>query len=97
MKKLRRSKDRKKSAIEKKLEKDSWHFCRKQQDESVDSIRQESQSYIAEENKDADESVDSVRQESQLYIAEDNKDADGSVNSVRQREPIICTHTWSKG
>jgi hypothetical protein len=36
-------------------------FCRKQQDETVDSIRQESQLYIAEENKDADESVDSVR------------------------------------
>ena len=36
-------------------------FCRRQQDESVDSIRQESQLYIAEENKDADESVDSVR------------------------------------
>jgi hypothetical protein len=36
-------------------------FCRKQQDGSVDSIRQESQLYIAEENKDADESVDSVR------------------------------------
>jgi hypothetical protein len=36
-------------------------FCRRQQDESVDSVRQESQLYIAEENKDADESVDSVR------------------------------------
>ena len=68
-------------------------FCRRQQDESVDSIRQESQLYIAEENKDADESVDSVRQESQLYIAEDNKDVDGSMDSIRWREPIICTLT----
>jgi hypothetical protein len=63
-------------------------FCRKQQDG-----RQESQLYIAEDNKDADGSVDSVRQESQLYIAEDNKDADGSMDSVRRREPIICTYT----
>jgi hypothetical protein len=36
-------------------------FCRKQQDGSMDSVRQESQLYIAEENKDADGSVDSVR------------------------------------
>ena len=36
-------------------------FCRRQQDGSVDSVRQESQLYIAEDNKDADESVDSVR------------------------------------
>ena len=63
-------------------------FCRKQQDRSMDSVRQESQLYIAEDNKDADGSV-----ESQLYIAEDNKDADGSMDSVRWREPIIYTHT----
>jgi hypothetical protein len=37
-------------------------FCRRQQDESMDSIRQESQLYIAEDNKDANGSVDSVRQ-----------------------------------
>jgi hypothetical protein len=37
-------------------------FCRRQQDESVDSVRQESQLYIAEDNKDADGSMDSVRQ-----------------------------------
>jgi hypothetical protein len=36
-------------------------FCRRQQDESVDSVRQESQLYIAEDNKDADGSMDSVR------------------------------------
>jgi hypothetical protein len=36
-------------------------FCRRQQDESMDSVRQESQLYIAEDNKDADGSVDSVR------------------------------------
>jgi hypothetical protein len=37
-------------------------FCRRQQDESVDFVRQESQLYIAENNKDADGSVDSIRQ-----------------------------------
>ena len=37
-------------------------FCRRQQDRSVDSVRQESQLYIVEENKDVDGSVDSVRQ-----------------------------------
>jgi hypothetical protein len=36
-------------------------FCRRQQDESVDSVRQESQLYIAEDNKDVNGSVDSVR------------------------------------
>jgi hypothetical protein len=68
-------------------------FCRKQEDGSMDSIRQERQLYIVEENTDADESMDSVKQESQLYIAEDNKDADGSMDSIRRRELIICTLT----
>jgi hypothetical protein len=36
-------------------------FCRRQQDGSVDSVRQESQLYIAKNNKDADGSVESVR------------------------------------
>jgi hypothetical protein len=36
-------------------------FCRRQQDGSVDSVRQESQLYIVEDNKDEDGSVDSVR------------------------------------
>jgi hypothetical protein len=36
-------------------------FCRRQQDESMDSVRQESQLYIAEDNKDANGSMDSVR------------------------------------
>jgi hypothetical protein len=36
-------------------------FCRRQQDGSVDSVRQERQLYIAEDNKDVDGSVDSVR------------------------------------
>jgi hypothetical protein len=36
-------------------------FCRKQQDRSIDSVRQESQLYITEDNKDADGSVDFVR------------------------------------
>ena len=35
-------------------------FCRRQQDGSVDFVRQESQLYIEEDNKDADGSVDSV-------------------------------------
>jgi hypothetical protein len=37
-------------------------FCRRQQDGSMDSVRQESQLYIAGDNKDVDGSVDSVRQ-----------------------------------
>jgi hypothetical protein len=61
MKKLSRSKDKKKSSIERKLKKRLMMFCRRQQDGSVDSVRQESQLYIAEDNKDADGSVDSVR------------------------------------
>jgi hypothetical protein len=64
-------------------------FCRKQQDRSMDSVRQESQLYIAEDNKDADGSVDFVRQESQLYIAEDNKDADGSMDSGSRLYALI--------
>jgi hypothetical protein len=36
-------------------------FCRRQQDVSVDFVRQESQLYIAEDNEDADESMDSIR------------------------------------
>jgi hypothetical protein len=36
-------------------------FCIRQQDESMDSVRQESQLYISQDNKDADESVDSIR------------------------------------
>jgi hypothetical protein len=36
-------------------------FCRRQQDESVNSVRQERKLYIEEDNKDADGSVDSVR------------------------------------
>jgi hypothetical protein len=36
-------------------------FRRRQQDGSVDSVKQKSQLYIAEDNKDADGSVDSVR------------------------------------
>jgi hypothetical protein len=37
-------------------------FFRRQQDRSVDSVGQESQLYISEDNKDADGSMDSVRQ-----------------------------------
>jgi hypothetical protein len=36
-------------------------FCRRQQVKSMDYVRQESQLYIAEDNKDADGSVESVR------------------------------------
>jgi beta-xylosidase len=35
-------------------------FCRRQQDGSVDSVKQENQSYIAEDNKDTNESMDSI-------------------------------------
>jgi hypothetical protein len=35
-------------------------FCKRQQDGSMDSVRQESQLYIVEDNKDAGGSVDSV-------------------------------------
>jgi hypothetical protein len=61
MKKLRRSKDRKKSTNREEIGKRLMTFCRRQQDGSMDSVRQESQLYIAEDNKDADGSVDSVR------------------------------------
>jgi hypothetical protein len=37
-------------------------FCTRQQDGSVDSVRQESQLYITEDNKDANGSMDSIRQ-----------------------------------
>jgi hypothetical protein len=56
MKRLRRSKDRKKSAIERKFGKGLMTYCRK-----TTRRKQESQLYIAEDNKDADGSVDSVR------------------------------------
>jgi hypothetical protein len=36
-------------------------FCRRQQDKSMEYVIQESQLYIAEDNKDEDGSVDSVR------------------------------------
>ena len=60
-------------------------FCRRQQDKIMDSVRQESQLYIVEDNKVADGSVDS--------IVEDNKDGDRSMDSVRRREQIIYTLT----
>ena len=37
-------------------------FCRRQQDGSMDSVKQENQSYIVEDNKDADGSMDSIKQ-----------------------------------
>ena len=60
MKKLRRSKDRKKSAIKKKLEKGLWRFVEDDKMEALTLLDKESQLYIAEDNKDADGSVDSV-------------------------------------
>jgi hypothetical protein len=36
-------------------------FCRRQQDGSMDSVRQERKLYIVEDNKDEDGSVDFVR------------------------------------
>ena len=59
-------------------------FCRRQQDESVDSIRQESQLYIAEDNKDADGSVDS---EGADYIFPKEKHA--LIHGARIRRELI--------
>jgi hypothetical protein len=45
-------------------------FCRRQQDGSVDSVRQESQLYnIAEDNKDVDGSVEFVRRRETIIYA----------------------------
>jgi hypothetical protein len=46
MKKLRRSKDRKKSTNQEEIGKRLMMFCRRQQDGSVDSVRQDIQLYI---------------------------------------------------
>ena len=56
MKRLRRSKDRKKSTIKKKLEKDLRHFVEDNKTEAWTLL------YIAEDNKDVDGSMESVRQ-----------------------------------
>jgi hypothetical protein len=45
-------------------------FCRRQQDGSMDSVRQESQLYIAEDNKDADGIVDSVRRREMIICTD---------------------------
>ena len=36
-------------------------FCRRQQDESMEFVKQESQLYITEDNKDENGIVDSIR------------------------------------
>jgi beta-xylosidase len=41
-------------------------FYRRQQDGSVDFVRQESLLYIVEDNKDEDESMDSVKRREQI-------------------------------
>ena len=60
MKRLRRSKRQKEVSNREEIGKRLMTFCRRQQDGSVDSVKQENQSYIAEDNKDADGSVDSI-------------------------------------
>jgi hypothetical protein len=61
MKRLRRSKDKKKPTIKRKLEKDSWCFVEDNKMEAWTLLDKESQLYIVEDNKDADIRVDSVR------------------------------------
>ena len=61
MKKLSRSKDRKKSNNQEEIRKRLMIFCRRQQDGSMDSVRQKIQLYIAEDNKDANGSIDFIR------------------------------------
>jgi hypothetical protein len=61
MKRLNRSKRQKEVSNREEIGKRLMTFCKRQQDGSVDSVRQESQLYIAEDNKDADGSMDSVR------------------------------------
>jgi hypothetical protein len=62
MKRLRRSKDRKKSTIKRKLEKDLWCFAEDNKMEAWTLLDGGSRLYIAEYNKDANGSVDFVRQ-----------------------------------
>ena len=62
MKRLRRSKDRKKPAIKRKLEKDLWRFAEDNKTKAWTLLDGRSRLYIAEDNKDANRSVDSVRQ-----------------------------------
>ena len=57
---LEEAKAEKKSTNQEEIGKRLMIFCRRQQDGSVDSVRQESQLYIAEDNKDADGSVESI-------------------------------------
>jgi hypothetical protein len=60
-------------------------FYRRQQDGSVDSVKQESQLYILQKTI-------RMRMEAWtlLYIV---RTGDGSMDSVRRREQIICTYT----
>jgi hypothetical protein len=62
MKRLRRSKDRNKSTIKTKLEKELWRFVEDNKTEVWTLLDRESQLYIAEDNKDVERSVDYVRQ-----------------------------------
>jgi hypothetical protein len=67
MKRLRRSKDRKKSAIKRKSEKDLLHFVEDNKMEVWTLLDKDSQLYIAEDNKDEDRSMESVRRRELLY------------------------------
>jgi hypothetical protein len=60
LKRLGKSKDKKEVNNQKETGKRLMTSYRRQQDGSVDSVRQESQLYIAEDNKVADGSMDSI-------------------------------------
>jgi len=62
MKRLIRSKDRKKSTIRKKLEKDLRCFVEDNKMKAWTLLDKESQVYIAEHNKDATRSMNFARQ-----------------------------------
>ena len=58
-------------------------FCRRQQDGSMDSIRQESQLYIVEDNKDANGSMESIRRKEPIIC---------TLHEARIRRELIL---WS--
>jgi hypothetical protein len=70
MKRLRRSKDRKKLAIKRKLEKDLCNFVEDNKMEAWTLLDRESQLYIAKDNKDAEKSVDSVRRREMIICTD---------------------------
>jgi hypothetical protein len=80
MKRLRRSKDRKKSTIKRKLEKDLWRFVEDNKTEAW-TLLEKRENYILLQM----EAWILLNKKRKLYIAKDNKDADGSMDSIRRR------------